>query len=225
LALFLERVKMSKITAIRAKRGRGKRVSIFLDGKLAFSLSAELAAREALEVGQELSADEIEALARQDHLERCLNAANRYLSYRPRSEAELRERLKRRGFDGQEIEAVVSRLKQQGLVDDVAFAQFWRDNRDSFRPRSQWLLRRELRQKGVAAETIEEVVSGTSDDESAYRAARGKARQLSTADYEGFRRRLGGFLQRRGFDYGVTNRTVRRVWEEMGNDSPPREES
>ena len=206
---------MSKITAIRAGRRPGKRVNIFLNGKFAFGLEAELVVKEGLYVGQELSDSQIDTLAGSDHFERCLNAANRYLSYRPRSESELRERLYRRGFDGDNVEAVIARLKERGLVDDIAFAQFWKENREMFSPRSRWLTSLELRRKGVPAETIEQVVSSASDDDSAYRAALGKASRLSLSDYQSFRRKLDAYLQRSGLGYGVINRTVRRVWEEL----------
>jgi len=207
---------MNRITAIRAGRGRRKRVNIFLDGKFAFSLEAEAAIKEDLKVGQELSANQIEALTRSDQFHRGLNAAARYLSYRPRSEFELRERLHQRGFDGDSTKAVIAKLKEQGLVDDLAFAQFWKDNRESFSPRSQWLTRLELRQKGVADSTIDQVIDAVDDDESAYRAALSKARSLPLSDYRSFRRRLGEYLKRRGFGYGVINHTVERIWQEQG---------
>ena len=126
----------------------------------------------------------------------------------------MRERLQRRGFDGDCIEAVIARLKKQGLVDDVAFAEFWKDNRESFSPRSQHLTRLELRQKGVDSNIIDQVVDGTDDSNSAYRAALSKARRLSLSDYQGFRRRLGEYLRRRGFNYEVINHTVERIWQE-----------
>jgi len=170
---------MRKITALRIGRGRGKRVNIFLDGKFAFSLEAEVAAKEGLQVEEVLSDEQIEALARSDHFHRCLNAAIHYLSYRPRSESELRERLRQRGFDGDTQEAVITRLKEQGLVDDMAFAQFWKDNRESFSPRSQWLTKLELRRKGVANDIIDQVVDAIDNDASAYRAALGKAPSLT----------------------------------------------
>ena len=207
---------MSKITAIRIGRRRGKRVNVFLDGGFAFSLEAEVALREGLEVGQELSANQIEVLTRSDCFHRCLNTAAHYLGYRPRSEFELRERLQRRGFDGDNVDAVLAKLKEQGLVDDTAFAQFWRDNRQSFSPRSQWLTKLELRQKGVAADIIDQVVDAVDNTDSAYRAALSKARSLSQSDYQSFRRRLGEYLKRRGFGYGVINHTVERIWQEQG---------
>jgi len=205
---------MSKITALRIGKGRKKRVNVFLDDRFAFSLEAEVAVKEGLQVGQELSASQIEALARSDHFHRCLNVATHYLGYRPRSEFEVRERLQRRGFDENNIGVVIARLKEQGLVDDMDFARFWKENRDSFSPRSQWLTKLELRQKGVADDIIDQVVGTIDDDDSAYRAALSKARRLSRSDYQDFRHRLGEYLRRRGFGYGVINLTVERVWEE-----------
>ena len=184
---------MRKITALRIRRGRGKRVSLFLDGKFAFSLAAEVVVKEGLQVGQELSDSRIAALATSDNFHRCLNAAAHYLSYRPRSETELRERLHQRGFDDS-IEAVLNKLKEQGLVDDMAFAQFWKDNRESFSPRSQWLTKLELRRKGVADNIIDQMIDTIDDDDSAYQAALRKARSLPLSDYQSFRHRLFGYL-------------------------------
>jgi regulatory protein len=203
---------MSKVTALRIRKGRKKRVNVFLDNRFAFSLEAEVVIREGLQVGQELSANQIEALAKSDHFHSCLNAATHFLGYRPRSEFEVRERLQRRGFDDNTVEGVIAKLKEQGLVDDVAFAQFWKENRDSFSPRSQWLTKLELRQKGVTDDIIDQVIETIDDDDNAYRAALSKARSLPRSDYQGFRRRLGEYLKRRGFGYGVINHTIERLW-------------
>ncbi|MFH0769261.1 MAG: RecX family transcriptional regulator [Chloroflexota bacterium] len=206
---------MSKITALRAGRNRGKQVNISLDGKFAFTLEAEVVAKEKLHVEQLLSPDQIEALSRTDRLQRCFNAAVRYLSYRPRSESELKDRLRRHGFDTDSQEAAITRLKEQGLLNDVAFAQFWKDNRESFSPRSQRLIRLELRRKGVANDILDQVIGAVDDDDSAYRAALSKARSLPHSDYLSFRRRLGEYLKRRGFSYEVINHIVEQVWQEQ----------
>ena len=206
---------MKQVTALRSGKGRRKRVNVYLDSKFAFSLEAEVVLTERLKVGQELSDDQISALAKADNFQRCLNAALHYLSYRPRSESELRERLYRRNFDEESIGRVVARLEELGLVDDMEFAQFWQDNRQAFSPRSSSLTRLELRRKGVAEEVISQVVTPASDGEGAYRAALGKARRLPVSDYQSFRRRLGEYLRRRGFSYGVINNTVQQLWQEM----------
>jgi len=207
---------MSKITRLTAGKSREKRVNVYLDGKYAFSLLAEVALKEGLKVGQELSDDQIEALSGVNRYQRCLNAAIRYLGYRPRSEAEIRQRLQKHGFDSASTDKALNRLKEQGLVDDTAFAQFWKDNRESFSPRSRRLTKLELQRKGLDIAIIEQVISDVDDSDSAYRAALNKARRLSPSDYQVFRRRLGEHLGRRGFGYDVVKNTVEKVWKECG---------
>ena len=205
---------MKKITALRTGRSREKRVSVFLDGRFAFSLSAEVAVKADLRAGQELSGEQVEVLTRSDNFHRCLSVALNYLGYRPRSEFELRDRLRRRGFGADYIEAAITKLKEQDLVDDMAFARFWKDSRESFSPRSQRLTRLELRRKGVSEDIINQAVHDVDDEESAYRAAISKSRRWPRSDYQGFRHRLGQYLRRRGFNYEVLNRIVERVWQE-----------
>ena len=210
---------VGKITDLRTGKGRDKRLNIFLDGRFVFSLGAEVAAKENLRVGQELSSTRIKSLTGSDEVQRCLEAAYRYLGYRPRSESEIRERMRRRGFAAETIDAALNRLKEQVLLDDEAFARFWKENRDSCRPRSRWLTGVELRRMGVGNNVIEHVVADMDDRENAYRAAQQKTLRCAPADYQSFRRRLGDYLRRRGFNYEIISHTVERVWQERGNDS------
>tara|TARA_B100000315_G_scaffold224366_1_gene229841 strand:- start:756 stop:1343 length:588 start_codon:yes stop_codon:yes gene_type:complete len=192
-------------------------VKVSLNGKFAFSLEAEVAIKEELKVGQELGSAQIKALSKSDQFQRCLDGAVHYLSYRPRSEHEMRQRLLRRGFSDKLVEAVLNRLREQGFMDDIAFAQFWRDNRQSFSPRSQRLVKLELGRKGVAGDIIERAVSTIDDGDSAYRAATNRAHRLPLSDYESFHRRLGDYLKRRGFGYGVIKEVTERLWQEIGD--------
>ena len=205
---------MSKITELKANKRNGKRVNLFLDGRFAFSVDTEVAVREGLKPGQELSDDQIRELTEDISLVRILNIAYRFLSYRPRSEAEMKERLHRRAIEDSKIEIVINKLKEQHLLDDTAFAQFWKENREAFRPRSQRLTRLELKKKGVADDIIKEVTDESDDAQNAYAAALSKAQRLPKQDYEVFRRRLGDYLKRRGFGYMVISQTVKRLWQE-----------
>jgi len=76
-------------------------------------------------------------------------------------------------------------------------------------------LRYELRRKGLADEVIEEALAGIQVEESAYRAAEKKARQLSRKDRTTFQRKLVDYLARRGFDYEVARGVAARYWDEL----------
>ncbi len=144
----------------------------------------------------------------------CLDAAFRYLSYRPRSEFELKMRLRQRGFDDFSIEGVLHKLREQGLVDDFAFAQFWKENRESFSPRSRALLHRELKQKGIAPHIIAKVIEEVDEETSAYKVAQNRVRRFAFSDYASFCRRLTALLRRRGFNYEVSHHIMNRLWQE-----------
>jgi len=204
---------MRTITAIEAQKRGKERVNVFLDGTFAFSLGIEVAAEQGLHLGQVLSDPQIEELASVDLFGKCLNAALRFLSYRPRSEAEMRMRLRRK-FEEQTIDRVILHLKAGHMVDDVAFAQFWMENRESFSPRSKRMLKLELRRKGIEPEVIADVVDGIDEEEAAYRAAERRARPWAKEERNDFRKKLGAFLGRRGFSYEVANRVIERLWQE-----------
>jgi regulatory protein len=217
-SLDLEKIQVGIITALKVN-DRKKQVSIFIDGALSFSLGEEVAATAGLEVGRHLSAAQIEELKKADISHNCFGAALNYLGYRPRSEAEVRTRLHRRGFNDEVVDKIIIGLKERRLIDDMAFACYWRDNRLSFKPRSRRLIKLELRQKGVAAETASEVVADLDDEAAAYEAGLKKARVLSGLDYREFRRYLSDHLRRRGFDYGTIGSAVARLWQERQSNS------
>jgi regulatory protein len=150
-------------------------------------------------------------------LQACLDAAYRYLSYRPRSEAEIRQWLHRRGFASEVAEEAIAKLREQNLSDDFAFAQFWKDNRLSFRPKSKRLIEKELRDKKVATEIIEQMTEDINDEEIAYKLGSIRMQALAHLDYPDFLRRLSNYLGYRGFSYHVIRDTAARLWREKEN--------
>jgi len=198
---------------------RKKQVSVFIDGYFSFIVSGEVAATAGLKIGQLLSTDQIGELRQTDLFQSCFGAALHYLGYRPRSEAEVKRRLHRRGFNDEVVDKVIIQLKKCQQIDDVAFAHYWKDNRSSFRPRSKRLIKLELRQKGVAIETANEAVCDLDDENAAYEAGLKKASVLPASDYSEFYRRLSSHLRRRGFDYETIKSAVARLWQERQTNS------
>jgi len=196
-----------RITALKAQKRNRQRVNVYLDGHFAFGLAAIEAAR--LRVGQVLSDEEIAHLRERDLVERAVGRAMDLLSYRPRSQAEVRRRLRRKGYDEATIEEAVARLSRVGLLDDREFARYWVENRFQFNPRGVLALRQELRQKGVGEAIIEEVLAEYDEEEAAARAAERAGRRLRHLAPQTFRRRMREHLARRGFPYEVIEPLVR----------------
>ncbi|MBC7238922.1 MAG: RecX family transcriptional regulator, partial [Chloroflexi bacterium] len=157
----------------------------------------------------------IAELKQQDLFESAYQAALRYIVLRPRSEKEMRQYFVRRGLGQEAIEGLLERLRAEGWVDDRAFAAFWVDNREAFRPKGRWALSAELREKGVDQEVIKAALEPLDEEESAQRAAEKALRRYASLDEETFRRRLSGYLQRRGFPAEVCRRIVERLWREV----------
>jgi regulatory protein len=207
------------ITALEPQERRGgKRVNVFLDGRYAFSLDAEVAF--GLRVGEEITDAAAATILERDEFQTTLDAALTFLGHRPRSEQEIRRRLARKAPPPTIVDRVLARLREYGLVNDEAFARYWVEQRQTFRPRGARLLKAELRQRGVPTDLAAEVAEETegSADEDAYRAAQKKARQLSSLDERTFRTRLAQFLGRRGFDWDTIAPTVERIWLEVSTE-------
>jgi regulatory protein len=202
-----------QITAIEKQRRR-QRANVYLDGRYAFSLNLELAAQARLREGDALSPEQVESLREADVRHQAHQAALRLLAYRPRSEAEIRQRLARRGLPPQVVQDTVARLREQGLLNDAAFARFWVETRDQSSPRGRRLLSKELSTKGIEREVTREAIDAIEEEDAALRAAQKKARLLQDQGYPTFRRRLGEFLLRRGFPYPIVHTTVERLWRE-----------
>ncbi len=161
--------------------------------------------------GDTLSDEEIEELLLQDSIQTAFDKTLKYLAYRPRSSAEIKRYLRGKGVDREVSERVLDRLRSVGLLDDLAFARYWVENRESFKPRGRRLLGQELRAKGIDQGLIQEVLSDVDEGRSAYQAALQRATRYGRLDDEAFREKMYGFLRRRGFDYEVTRETIARL--------------
>ncbi len=203
---------MATITAIEPLKKDPRRVSIYLDGQFAFDLAGILAAW--LKPGQDLDQNKIRSLRTQDLRERAYEQSLDFLSYRARSEAEIRKYLRKHKFAEDVVGQTLQRLRANRLADDEKFAQTWVENRTTFRPRSRRVLAWELQQKGVAPEKVGPALAGLDEEKLAYEAGLKKAPHLVDVEWDDFRAKLTGFLARRGFPYPVIAAVVSRLWDQ-----------
>ncbi len=206
-----------RITALTLQKRNRQRVNIYLDGEFAFGLASILAAW--LQVGQTLSDEKIAQLKAEDECEVAYQRAIKFMNYRPRTESEIRQNLRKHAVSENVLNEVIQRLHQAELLDDRLFADAWVENRIDLLPRSRRALAFELKQHGVDHQIIEQSLAQVDDVQIAYRAAVRQSRKFRELDWQNFRQKMYGFLARRGFDYETSAPVVKRVWQEI-HDTP-----
>ncbi len=202
---------MGEITSLKIQKKNSERVSVFVDGEYAFSVSLLTAAQ--LHKGQTLTPEEIAELEQGGEAHLAYQQAQRYLSFRPRSRAEVEKYLRGKETDEQAIEEVLSRLESRGYLNDEEFARFWVDDRLRFRPRGERALRFELHQKGLGREEIDAALEGLDEGAAAWDAVAGKLERWRELDEREFLNKVSAYLSRRGFSYDV----CRQVGERRGS--------
>jgi len=203
---------MKKITALVVQKRNPNRVNVYLNGEFAFGLARIVAAW--LRVGLELDEEKIKQMQVEDAKERAIQQALLFLSYRARSESEIRQNLRKHEYPAEVIDQTLERLRQDGLANDDQFARAWVENRSAFRPRSSRMMAMELWQKGLDQEAVSSAVEDVDDEALAYEAAQKRAPRFKDLEWIGFRKKLSEFLARRGFSYSVIAPVVTRIWNE-----------
>ncbi|MGQ9455375.1 MAG: regulatory protein RecX [Armatimonadota bacterium] len=201
---------MGIITAIEVQKKRGRRRSIFVDGQFVIGVHDDVVTALNLSVGQHFDHEQLQKLVKAETFRKAYEGALKLLAYRDRSISEIRKRLLSADFPEDVVDEVVSRLSNEGMLDDKKFSQEWVSSRATSKPMGKTRLVWELRSKGVDTDIIEEVLNDFDDDTElmlARSAAQDKFRRVNRED-PSFRTRLTSFLMRRGFDWDVIRRVV-----------------
>lgn len=159
--------------------------------------------------------------------ERAKNAAFRLLTARAYSCVEMRERLRRRGFQDHVVEQTLDELLRLRLVDDRDYAFRFVQERMRIRPAGRGLLRHELKKRGIdpatAEDVLDEAFEGVDPEIVALELLRSRRRHYDGVDRRKALSRMYGFLGRRGFG-AVAHSAAERAWlefSESGNDGAP----
>ncbi|MEW6509412.1 MAG: RecX family transcriptional regulator [Bacteroidota bacterium] len=221
-----------KITRIEQQKNRPGRRNIYADGEFLIGVAAETLLRFGLRTGDEITPATFRLMERTEELLGAKSAALRLLSVRPRSEREIRDRLREKAFGEEEIVGTINDLKSTGLVDDEAFARTYIRNALALKPSGRVLLRRNLLLLGVrrevADEALDEVLAGVGQEENAVRAAEAFVKRASgrkRQDPRKLRQRLTAYLLRRGYTWDEVGPAVKRVLAESGPEDGEASES
>ncbi len=206
---------MNVVTSIAPAPRRPNLCSVAVGGEH-FVVTPEAVVRLGVRVGRELGAEELAGLREEGEVQRVVDRALRMLAFRARSSVELERGLARKGERGPAVDAALARLAAAGVLDDEAFArQFARSRLGGAVGRSRVV--RELVGRGLGRASAEGAVREAADDggageaDAVERAARKKLRSLEGLEPAVRRRRLYGFLARRGFEHDEIARVLRSL--------------
>ena len=209
-----------KITSIQQQRKDPNRVSIFLDGEFAFGLAGKFLVDFDLFKDRELQEKEIAEILRKDIGEKLKTRIYKLVLSRPRSEKEARDYIQKKLREGKYkvekeywrelMESIISALKKLELINDSEFARWFVENRKRLQPRGKYLLRMELKKKGIDEEIIKKQLDFGNEEEMelARRLTEKKFKTLSRFDEKKRRGKLITLLQRKGFGWDVISEVV-----------------
>ncbi|MEM1055582.1 MAG: RecX family transcriptional regulator [Bacteroidota bacterium] len=205
------------VTSVKAQATDPNRVSVFLDGRFAFGLAADVAVAEGVRKGLRLTPEAQVALLQKEEVIRARQAALDYVSRGGKTTEEVRRSLSRRGFSDTASADAIAQMERYGYLDDVAYASAFARGRAASRGHGPQRLRADLIKKGVPREAIERALDELDTDDladSAHRLALQRWRALSReADLRKRKKKTTDFLLRRGFSFDQVREAVEAAME------------
>ena len=206
------------ITQILVQQKRKNRCSIYLDEEFGFGLHQDVVFQFGLKKGDSLTEDQIEKILYSEEKKKAKERALNFLSYRDRSEKEMRTKLKQVGFEEKIIDLVVKDLKRLKLIDDEKFAMAFAKSKLITRPMGEFLLKQELVQKGISRELIEKTVEQIYEKNDplnvALELAHKRKKLVTNLDELKAKKRVSDFLLRRGFSWDIVSQVIEQ-WEDL----------
>lgn len=149
-----------------------------------------------------------EVVARAD----AIRYSYRLLSYRDRSEKELRERLCRKGFSEETVQQTISHLKDKGFINDTALASSLKRSAEEIKLLGTKGVRLFLQHRGLSGEIIDDILADSDPDEiiRAKKLVDRKLRTMGNYSDEEIRKKIWGFLMRKGYSFDTIRQMLKQ---------------
>ncbi|MCJ8009148.1 recombination regulator RecX [Lederbergia wuyishanensis] len=197
---------MPIITKITTQKNSTDRYNIYLDEAFAFGVDEEILIRYNLTKGKELTEFDITQIQYEDEIRKALNAAIVFLSYRMRSEDEIRQHLKKKEWEEPVIQAVLLELVNRKYINDLEFALAYVRTQVNGGKKGPITIKKELKQKGIKDQLIEQAIDEYSESqqiEHAVQLGNKVAKQNSKLSEIFLKQKIEQFLLTKGFPFGI----------------------
>jgi len=198
-----------QVTDIQVQEKRKDRFSIFLDGEFAFGVDQDVLLQSGIAKGDVLTPAQVQAMIGLEERKKACDKALRLLAVRARSEKELTDRLRQAKYSVRIIEEVIAELKRLKLLNDSDFAVMFARNRVITKPTGEYMLKQELKAKGLSEEDIQHGLAAAFQEKPEQQQAlelaiKLKARHRQEEENKA-RKKVNDHLLRRGFSWDIVN--------------------
>lgn len=208
------------VTAITQQKKDETRYNIFLDGAYAFALPMQDILYFKLKEGREVPEETVEYIQNSLIYIKAQDTALHYIGYKMRTVKEIRMKLSEKEFSEEVIEKVIAFLEKYGYADDREYCRKYIKEKLRMKPKSGYALKIELRQRGISARIIDEVMAETEMDEAgdAFHWLERKSRGQWPPEDEKKKKQLYDFLLRKGYSYDIIGEAFRQMNEAYGGE-------
>ncbi|MFW2490028.1 recombination regulator RecX [Clostridium chromiireducens] len=205
---------MAKITKIEVQKRNKERVNLFLDDEYAFSISAELVYKEGLKVNKEINFEEIKSLAENESFIRCKEAALRSIEKAYKTEKEIRDKLRLKGYEENAIDYSIEFLTKYNFLNDKNYAKAF--IKDKLKSMGSQKIKYSLIQKGVSRDIIDEELYDLDKENEkniALNIAKKKLNLIKGKESDNYKisGKLFRYLISKGYGADITNEVVKEI--------------
>lgn len=203
-----------KITKIEKQKNNLKRYSVFIDYEFAFGIDEVDLLYYKLSENTQIDETKYNFILENVIYNKAKNKAVKYISYQPRTEKEVTEKLKECEYSDDIIFRVIETMKKYNYINDKEYAKNFLTSKLNLKGYGIFKISFDLKQKGISDDIINDIIENTelNENKRALEVLEKKLRGKKISDYKE-KQKLYNFLLRRGFSYDVIKEAINNFQE------------
>lgn len=207
---------MDIITKIEQQKKNIHRYSIFLNEEYSFSVSEDTLVKLRIRKGMGIDKEQLDYILEQEEINSCKAFGLKLLSHKARNEYEIKDKMFRKGFNEETIKEAIAYLREQNYINDEEYAKSYIKDKVNIKKLGYNRIKSELFQKRIDGDIIEDTLNELIDTEDEFERALELAERKMNSTYknddtQAAYRKLGGFLQRKGYSMDTVLKVLNKV--------------
>ncbi|MEG0295963.1 MAG: recombination regulator RecX [Clostridium sp.] len=205
---------MNIITKIEVQKRNKERVNIYIDEDYAFAISAELVYKYDLKVKSKVDTETLKEVAEKEAIMKCRNSAIRVVERSYKSEKELYDKLKEKGYEDKAINLAIEFLKEYNFINDETYTKSY--IKDKIKTQGQKKILYTLKRKGIDEELIKDnllAIDKEDEKEVAFTLAEKKYNILIKRESDKYKisQKLYRYLLSRGYEFSIAQEAIKKI--------------